>query len=79
MKVNYDMNKDKHEKMLERLEELKDTDACPHGEPCNLINWNECTLCGKHFSGKEDKGNPSPDGFLCNSCFEKSKKIKYKE
>jgi len=57
--------------MLKKLEELKDTDACPMDNINNLVTWNECTICGKHFNPNEHHGNPTEDGFLCNKCFNK--------
>jgi hypothetical protein len=69
---------EKHNKMLKRLEDLKDTDACPHGDINNLITWNECTLCGKQFNPKEHHGNASVDGFLCDNCYCKSKEMNEK-
>lgn len=60
-----------YEEMMKKLDELKDTDACPQDDVNNLITWNECTHCGKQFTLKEGHGNPTDDGFLCNKCFNK--------
>jgi len=62
------------DEMLEKLDELKDTDACPMDNVNNLITWNECTVCGKHFNPNEHHGNPTRDGFLCEECYKKYEK-----
>ena len=60
-----------YDKMLKKLDKLKDTDACPQDDVNNLITWNECTICGKQFTPEEHHGNPTQDGFLCDDCYKK--------
>lgn len=59
------------QKFLDKLEELKNTNAFPNDDVNNLLPIDECTFCGKKLNSVDGYG--VPDGILCDKCFKKSK------
>ena len=59
------------QKFLDKLEELKDTNAFPQDDVDNLLPIDECTYCGKRIDPSD--GTCVSDGILCDNCFKKSK------
>ena len=64
------------QKYLDKLEELKNTNACPQDDVDNLIPIDECTLCGRRIDPLH--GNCVPDGIICDGCL-KTYNEKYKD